>query len=326
MFTAPSTRLKLAFHGPAVVLDSAVPSLDAAIDSLLSPFTVPGWPEGFIPAAGVIRPFDQAEVLRCLSPTARHLTRTPELMDVYEEAERFWIADDRWGMAEINLLRAQWRSWILPRPRLDAHRVVESAILWPLAQLLRSRGVHLLPAASAVRDGFAFLLISPFSPEPELTALVKEGYKIIGRRWTALREEDGRLALLHLPGCAPLPAPPRLHLTITRPAWTDPTHEPISPWQNHAFCDAVLIAEAGRRPSATLKETDPTSAANVLRQAWPILELHPTRRPSPLPGRLSQCCTCHQLQLSQNPKDLPPLLELLRTGEKAAGKERYAWA
>ncbi|MDB5304168.1 MAG: hypothetical protein JWM97_1717 [Phycisphaerales bacterium] len=323
----PSTRLKLALHGPAVVLDNAVPALDAAVDSLLSPFSVPGWPEGFIPAAGVVRPFDQAEVLRCLSPTARHLTRTPEMMDVYEEAERFWIADDRWGMAEINLLRAQWRSWIIPRPRLDPFRIVEAAVLWPLAQLLRSRGVHLLPATSAVRDGFAFLLICPFSPEPELAALTTEGYKIIGRRWTALREEDGRLALLHLPGCAPAPVAPRLHLTIhARPNWKDPAPDSAGPWQNHAFCDAVLIAEAGRRPSATLKETDPTNAANLLRQAWPILELHPARKPSPLPARLAQSCTCHELQLSRNPKDLPPLLEILRHGGKTPGKDRYAWA
>ncbi|HWE96606.1 MAG TPA: hypothetical protein VG269_21785 [Tepidisphaeraceae bacterium] len=323
----PSTRLKFALHGPAVVLDNAVPALDAAIDSLLAPFAVPGWPEGFLPASGVIRPFDQSEVQRCLSPTARHLTRTPGLMDIYEEGERFWIADDRWGIAEINLLRAQWRSWILPRPALDPFRIVEAAILWPLAQLLRSRGVHLLPATSAVRDGFAFLLICPFSPDPELTALTTEGYKIIGRRWTALREEDGRVALLHLPGWAPNRTTPSLRLSLhTRSPWKESAPGLPTPWQNHAFCDAVLIGEAARRPSASLKETSPAEAAQFLRQSWPILELHPARRQSVMPARLSQGCTCHALQLSQNPKDLPPLLHLLRTGHKIPAEDRYARA
>jgi hypothetical protein len=88
----------------------------------------------------------------------------------------------------------------------------------------------------------------------------------------------------------------------------------------------VLIGEAARRPNASLKEIPQSEAPQLLRQSWPILELHPARRQSAMPARLAQGCTCHALQLSQNPKDLPPLLHLLRTGNNFPAKDRYARA
>src|SRR5436305_14062724 len=109
-----ATRRKLAVHGPVIELECAVPALEQAIEALLGCFIVPGWPEGFSPVTGSIRPYDPGEVARCISPTARHLARTNDLLDIYEEGERFWLVDDRWGLAEINLLRNQWRSWIIP--------------------------------------------------------------------------------------------------------------------------------------------------------------------------------------------------------------------
>src|SRR4051794_22381010 len=119
-------------------------------------------------------------------------------------------------MAEITLLRAPWRSWVLPAPRIDPHACAELAVLWPLAQLLRGRGVHLVPAASVARDGWGALILSPFSVEPELTALVRAGWQIIGQRWTAVRDEraereegDG-LTLLHLPGWVERDLEPRV--------------------------------------------------------------------------------------------------------------------
>lgn len=308
----PVMRRKLAVHGPVVELDCTVPELAPSLDLLLGRFTVPGWPEGFAPAFGSIRPYEQAEVSRCLSTSARHAGRTPEMMDVYEEGERFWLVDDRWGMCEINILKAQWRSWVLPQPRLDSLRVAEMAVLWPMAQLLRSRGLHLLPAVSAVRDGFAMLLICPFGLEPELTTMVAAGFKIIGQRWTGVREEDGRLALLHLPGRTQRSTVPRLRSSIGEAeTWIDLADEYPGSWQNHAFCDAVLIAEPGRRPRAHLRQCDPAAAINVVRRAWPIVELHPTRRASQLPARLAQGCRCYELQLSRNPKDLLALLNSL---------------
>src|SRR5687768_6042276 len=135
-------RRRYAVHGSAVEVDCAVEAVGAQLDRLLEPFAVGGWPEGFAPAAGTVRPYEQAEVLRHLSPNARPMANAPQLMEIYEEGERFWLVDYRWGMAEVNLLKGQWRSWILPQPKLDPLRCAEMAVLWPMAQLLRARGLH----------------------------------------------------------------------------------------------------------------------------------------------------------------------------------------
>lgn len=307
------TRRKLAVHGPVVDLECAVPELEVAVESMLGCFAVPGWPDGFVPINGSIQPYDQAQVTRHLSATARHLMRVDDLLDIYEEGERYWLADDRWGMCELNLLRGSWRSWILPAPRLDAVAIIEQAALFPLAQLIRSRGVYLLPSVSVVRDGFASLILSPFSVEPELMTLATAGYRLIGQRWTAIREEDGRLALLHMPGRVERSITPRLRSSSLAGDETEiaiPQLQVAS--QNHAFCDAVLVAEPGRRPKAHVHEASQSEAIHLMRDAWPIIELHPTRRQSPLPGRLAQCCQIAQLQLSRNPKDLLSLLNSLR--------------
>ena len=194
------TGWKLAIHGPVVELNCRVPALDSSIDALLGDFSVQGWPADFMPAEGNISPYHEGEVLSRLPANARHFSSTPDGMDIYGEAGRFWLVDDRWGMTEVDLARDCWHSWVLPEPKLDALRVTELAVLWPLSQLMRSRGLHLLPAVSVVRDGFAVLLICPFGVEAELTAMSAGGYKIIGQRWTALRQEEGRL------GCCACPA------------------------------------------------------------------------------------------------------------------------
>lgn len=321
----PRDRLRLAVHGPVVEVDNFLPALEPHVRSLLGTFAVAGWPDGFVPVHGTVRPYDQAEVLRHLSPGARPLPQTDELAEVFEEGERFWVVDERWGMAEINFLKGQWRSWVLPRPQYDPARCAEMAVVWPLAQLLRPRGVYLLPAAAAVRDGWAFLLISPFGVGPELSALARDGYKLIGRRWTAVREEDGRAALLHMPSPAESPAKGRegVNKRLTGDASgevirLDAADAAGDAWQNHAFCDAVLIADAVRRPRASLKELDPAAAAGLLRSAWPIVELHPSRRHSPLPAKFAQLCRCAEVQLSRNPGELLPLLQSLRNASRAA--------
>lgn len=308
-----ASRRQLAVHGPVIELECGVPILEDAIEALLDCFLVPDWPDGFSPMTGSIRPYDLEEVSRCLSPSARHLARTQDLLDIYEDGERFWLVDDRWGLAEINLLRNHWRSWVLANPKIETLRLAESAVLWPLAQLARGRGLHLLPAVSVVRDGFAALILCPFGLEPELSAMIGAGYRVIGQRWTALREEDGRIALLHLPGRVERSLKPRLRtISPEQGAWVDLMEDSSGAWQNHAFCDAVLIAEAGRRPKAHLRDIGAAESIHLLRRIWPIAELHPSRRQSHMASRLAQTCRCAELQLSRNPKDLLALLNTLR--------------
>lgn len=304
---------KLAVHGAAVEVECAIESLHEPLALMLDPFREPEWPQGFTPAAGVVLPYDQAQVLRHLSPTARKLQRTNDLVEIYNHDERFWIIDDRWGISEINVIKGQWRSWVLPNPRTDPWRCAEMAVLWPMAQVLRARAVYLVPAASVVRDGWATLIISPFSIEPELSALIRDGYRIIGQRWTALREEDGRLALLHMPGRVERSLGPRLRTPLTEnERWVDLRREFRGAGQNHAFCDSVLIVEPGRRPRAHLRCLEPGLALQTLRRAWPITELHPQRRFGQLPMKLSTIGACAQVQLSRNPNDLLALLHSFR--------------
>ena len=330
-----SAPRRFAVHGPAVEIDSAVPAVSAEIDRVLGPFAVAGWPDGFTSVSGTVRAYDTAQVVRHVSPAARPLPaqRSLDLAELYEEGERFWLVDERWGMVEVNFLKGSWRSWVLPRPQLDPVRCAEMAVMWPMAQLLRVRGLYLLPAVSAVRNGFAFLLLCPFGPEPELTALARAGYRIIGQRWTAVREEDGRLALMHLPGRVErglgAPVSPRVppHVTFG-PAvgqsgpegrWVDVNGQFPGSAQHHAFCDAVLVADAARRPHAQFRLLEAADALHLLRQAWPIVELHPHRRHSALPARLSQQCRCAEVQLSRNSAELLQLLEDVREG---AGREQ----
>jgi hypothetical protein len=251
------------------------------------------------------------------------------ILELYEEGERFWLIDDRWGLSEINLLKGQWQSWILPEPSVDAVRIVEQAIQWPLAQLLRRRGLTMIPAASVVRGEFAMLLICPFGIEPELAALMRAGFKIIGQQWTALREEDGRIALLHLPGVVERVAPPRLRaasdqtkdgspfLSGSVPAshcmWIDLTAEHCGATQHHAFVDAVVIIDRARRPLPALKPVARTSAQPTLRSAWPIVELHPQRRHGQVPAKLAQQCPLFECQLSRHPDDLLAMIDQIRS-------------
>jgi hypothetical protein len=303
---------KLAIHGPVVELDCAVPFLDPSLDLLLSEFKVPGWQQTLVPTAGAIHPFEEGEVISRLPESARHLARTCDEMDIYEEGGCYWVVDDRWGMMMIDPETRQWQSWIVPQPTLDAYRVAELSVLWPIAQLLRSQGVHLLPAISAVREGFAFLLICPFGVEPEMTAMINSGYKLIGQRWTALREEDGRMALLHMPGRVERLTTPRLRYGIAeQESWIDVTQEYPGSRQRHAFCDAVLVAEPGRGAKADLHKTEQGEAVSLLRDAWPMTELYSGQHGSPH-ERLARSCRCFEVQLSRNSKDLLSLLNYVR--------------
>ena len=308
-------RQRFALHGPAVEIECAVPEVGAQLEHFLSPFGVDEWPRGFSPVSGSIRPYDPSDVVRHVSPTARPLPRTQDLAELYEEGERFWLVDEHWGMLEMNFLKGSWRSWVLPRPQVDPVRCAEMAALWPLSQLLRPRGLYLLPAVSAVRDGWAFLLLCPFNAGPDLAALARAGWRIIGQRWTAVREEEGRLALLHVPGAVRRGPAPRSRLTdaVEPNEWVDLHDQFPHSRRHHAFCDAVLVAEPGRRPRATSRDVpDAAESLHLLRQAWPVVELHPHRRHSPLPLKMSHGCRVAAVQLSRNPAEVVPLLDDLR--------------
>ena len=94
--------------------------------------------------------------------------------------------------------------------------------------------------------------------------------------------------------------------------WVDLSYEYIGSWQNHAFCDAVLVTDGGRGASAFIRDVDPDRALDVLRRAWPIDELHPHRKYGQLPLKLAQHARVCELQLSRSPHDLLDLLQALR--------------
>jgi hypothetical protein len=297
--------------------------LNRPIDFTVGDLAVDDWPEGFVPTTGLIRPYEQAAVMRHLSPTARALSNSGDLRDIYEEGSRYWLVDDRWGLVELDLVKNHFHAWVLPDTMHDAYQVVQDAVLWPMAQLLRCRGLHLVPAASVVRDGWGMLVISQCNIELELRALMHRGFRIVGQHWTALREEDGRVAMLHLPGMVEHLPPPQLRGTgaFDQVAqWLDITAELAGSGRHHAFCDAVLVIEAGRRALPSIRAVNKSASADILRQHWPITELHPQHRGSIIAGRLASQCNVFSATLSRRPEDLLKQLDLMRDGKSFPAK------
>lgn len=304
MSEAASSRLRYCVHGPGLEITCQTPQLLEPLNDALSPFQTESLIGRGSPIRGIIRPFDSVEVRRHLSPTATRVTSANELLELYEEDERFWLIDDHWGLCEINLLKAQWRSWIVPTATADTGRIVEQAVLWPLAQLLRARGVQLIPAASVVRDGWGVLLLSTFSLEPELTALVRAGFRIVGQSWTALQEQGGRVWMLQMPG--------RVQRAGSTAGAVDLIEQFCGSACPRATCDAVMLVAAGRRPLPHLRGIAPTNAIGAMRRAWPVTELHPQRRQGQMPARLAHRCRIFDVQLSRNAKDILSLVETAR--------------
>src|SRR6185437_2710408 len=110
---------RFSLHGTAVGIDSHVDALGPQLEHTFREFRVTTWKDAAVPITGTIWPYEQTHVLRHMSPTARRVASNSDLMELYEEDERFWLVDDRWGITEINLLKGTWRSWILPNPQLD---------------------------------------------------------------------------------------------------------------------------------------------------------------------------------------------------------------
>lgn len=300
--------LKLLLHGLAIEIACELPGLDPTLGRLLGCYRVEEFEDKSAITRGSILPYVGADVARRLPSNAAPLHGPGDLTEIYVQDERAWMFDERWGMSEINVLKGQWKSWILPQPRIDAVRLAEMTVLRPLAMLLKNRGIHLIPAAAVARESFAAVAISPFGLERELSALLSSRYRIIGQRWTALREENGRLALLGMPG-----------VVQQRPAaggeaeWIDLTaSNPLSS-QPYAICNAVLVIDAGRRARASISAWSSEDAATVLRLAWPLPELHPSRRRVQFASRIPQLCECHRVQLSHEPREWVAILESLRS-------------
>src|SRR5688500_20120740 len=116
-------------HGCAVGLSSSVKSLAPQIDHVFRDFRVTQWPPRVVPVSGTFWPYEQSHVLMPLSPSARRVPTHCELLELYEDEERFWLVDDRWGIAETTPLKGQWPRWGLPELPTDWTGVADLAVL-----------------------------------------------------------------------------------------------------------------------------------------------------------------------------------------------------
>lgn len=301
---------RLLLFGHAVELHCHVPALEPTVGRLLGSFA--GGDDSSDRTAsslrGSIQPYAGEVIARRLPANAASRHEPGELTEMYVQDERSWVIDERWGMSEINLMKREWTSWVLPAPKLDPVRISEAAILRPMALLLQNKGLHLIPAAAVSREHMTALILSPLGLERELRALLDARYRVIGQRWTAAREEGDRVQLLAMPGMVPQ-RPSRSGGVVE---WVDLTATNPLSVQPSAPCSHVLVIDAARRPRLAVRSWAREDAAMVLRFAWPLPELHPQRRTSQLVPRLAQRCECLGLQLSHDPADLVSTLESLR--------------
>jgi hypothetical protein len=299
-------------HGPAVTLINACRELDEQIGFFLGPFALKRHTTEALEIHGQIHPFDLTEVTRSLSAAADSRRRCDELVEIYSLAERHWIVDERWGVCEIDLLKHRWRSWLLPRPLFDPVQLADAAVLHPMAQLLRLRGVELVPAISIERAGWGAMVIAPYPISAEIARVVRAGYRVIGQRWTALVRQNGRIALRRVPGVLESPASPGKSLSRGA-AWIDLTRD--NPWASAdiAWCDAVLAIAPGRRSNSQGRVVPIAEAQAFLRHVWPVPQLPLDRPRLQHPAvTLAGQCICLSLQLSRHEDEFLQLIEFAR--------------
>jgi hypothetical protein len=299
------------FHGSAVSVSNSFPALDERIQFFLKPFTSSAHPQ-MPPTRGEIRPFDLTEVTHSLAPAGASERQSDDLIDINSFCEKNWLLDDRWGMCEIDLLKQRWQSWVLPHPTLDPVRLADAAVLWPLAQLLRLRGIELVPAVSVERGGWGALIVSPYSITAEISRLVRAGYRVIGQSWTALIRQHNRIVLRRMPGV--VESPELGHKSIGRKTtWIDLTAE--NPWQTAELssCDAVIVIASGRRCKAHGRVIGTSESRALLRRYWPLNELPLNRsRVQQTAATLASQCLCLSLQLSRQTEEFLQLVEFAR--------------
>jgi hypothetical protein len=302
--------LTLALHGHGIELSVRVPAVQRVASTILADLVEP-----FLPAEPEIRgwvlPFEESTVLRQLSSDAVRVQDADLLLELYRDprgGERVWLVDERWGISEINLLRRTWKSWILPQASIDAVRLFEAAVMWPMAQLLRGAGLHLIPGAAVGKGRRGALILSPYDVGPEIAAFAEAGVGIIGQRWVALREEpDGRVSLLSVPGRTEQAPAPRLLSAgpMGQAAWADLAVGRVC---HHAFCELVLMVEPMRRSQASARPMTAVEAREQLRQFWPVPQLSAGSTPmvatNLLAANLARTASVHRVRLSRRGEDL----------------------
>lgn len=310
MSTATDSQL-LCIHGLGVLLQNRIPWLEGQRQHVLEEFEIDALPPDFPTVQGEVRPYDETDVVRHLSPSAVRVTTSEHHLEVYQDGERFWLIDDRWGLVQMNLLKGQWRAWVLDKPSVDAVRCFEYTVLWPMSQLLKSRGLWLVPGISLTRNEKGLLILCSFNIESELVTLLRSGWRIIGQRWTALREEEGRIAMLRIPGQVERAANPRPGSSgfIQPGGWVDLTRQYNSTWKHHAFCNAVVVIEPGRRQTAALRPVPRRDALPTLRHHWPIAELHPAGKANTLLPTMVRSVEVYESQLSRQPLEWSRMLD-----------------
>lgn len=316
MGEAAATRFRFSIHGQCVELTCQAPEILEAIHHALGEFAIPAPASAGLGAiSGSIRPYDAEEVVKHLSATATRVAGTSELLEIYEQDERFWRVDDRWGICELNLIKGQFRSWILDRTAAirNKNTIVDNAVMWPLSQLLRPRGLSLVSAAAVVREGWGAMVLSPFSIEPELRVLTRAGWKLVGQSWTAIREERGNIVMLPMPGSLERSTTMSMGgVTFKQAPRVDLAAEFFGCRAERAGLDAILLVAPGRRPLPDLRAVMPGNALAALRRDWPIAELHPHRRHGQLMARIAQRTPVFDIQLSRNARDMLAIVELAR--------------
>lgn len=321
-YGAAEPFLTLSLHGHGIELSARVPSVARVATAILGPLVEPFLPEA-PEIRGIVLPYEESDVLRQLSPDAVRLDEPDLLLELYRDprgGERVWLVDGRWGICEINLLKRAWKSWVLPEASIDAVRLFEATVMWPIAQLLRSTGLHVIPAASLGKNGRGVLILSPFDVGPELEAVSSAGVGVIGQRWTALREEpDGRVSLLSVPGRTEQARAPRLlsEGPMGQAAWVDLAAG--HPCQQ-AYCELVLLVEPMRRSLAAVTALTAIEAREQLKLLWPIPQLSggasATVTTNQISTTLARTCSVQRVRLSRNGADLARLL--VRPGAAAA--------
>jgi hypothetical protein len=302
----------VSLHGAAVQLVNSCVAIDEQIRFFLNPFLLRRYASQSGEFHGQICPFDIAEVTHSLTRAAASERYSDGLVEIYSLAEKHWILDDRWGACEIDLLKHRWKSWVLPTPSLDPVQLAEAAVLWPMAQLLRSRGVEIVPAISIERAGWGALVIAPYPIPGEISRIIRAGYRVIGQRWTALVLQNGRIVMRHIPGLVQSLASSGRSIG-RRPIWTDLSSD--NPWASAelAWCDAVLTIAPGRRSKTVGRVVSAVESQTALRRAWPIPDL-PVNRPrlQHPAALLARDCLCLNLQLSRHEDEFLDLVEFAR--------------
>jgi hypothetical protein len=305
-------KYDFSLYGAAFRLANSCSALDEQIKFFLHRFVLARRAAQANEIQGEISSFDLAEVTHSLAGAAGSERHSDNLVEIYSLNEKHWIVDDRWGVCEIDQLKRRWRSWVLPNPSLDPIQLTEAALLWPVAQLLRCRGVEIVPAISVERAGWGALIIAPYPIPAEISRLIRAGYRIIGQRWTALLYQNRRIVLRHIPGLVESAA--TWGPSIARgPIWSDLTAD--NPWASAdlAWCDAVVTIVPGRRSKTVGRIISVEDSQSALRRAWPIPDL-PINRPrlQHPAAALARDCLCLNFQLSRRDDEFLELIELAR--------------